>query len=91
MLINAISNLGHRGVFRKLRLDPGNYIIVTSTYRPNQAGEFFIRTFSKTGNTLGYDGKISFATFQTDPIHLTELVSVDTQLQNVNCQSTEPI
>ncbi|XP_029027866.1 calpain-12 [Betta splendens] len=42
-----------RGVLRKLRLDPGNYIIVTSTYRPNQPGDFFIRTFSKIGNTLG--------------------------------------
>ncbi|XP_047449259.1 calpain-12 [Mugil cephalus] len=42
-----------RGVWRKLRLDPGNYIIVASTYRPNQPGEFFVRIFSKTGNTLG--------------------------------------
>ncbi|XP_013878315.1 calpain-12 [Austrofundulus limnaeus] len=43
----------HRGVWRKLRLDPGNYIIVGSTYRPNQPGEFFIRIFSKIRNTLG--------------------------------------
>ncbi|XP_040902276.1 calpain-12 isoform X2 [Toxotes jaculatrix] len=42
-----------RGVWRKLRLDPGNYIIMASTYRPNQPGEFFVRIFSKTGNTLG--------------------------------------
>ncbi|XP_058489751.1 calpain-12 isoform X1 [Solea solea] len=42
-----------RGVWRKLHLDPGNFIIVASTYRPNQPGEFFIRIFSKTGNTLG--------------------------------------
>ncbi|XP_027136082.1 calpain-12 [Larimichthys crocea] len=42
-----------RGVWRKLHLDPGNYIIVASTYRPNQPGDFFIRIFSKTGNTLG--------------------------------------
>ncbi|XP_015806915.1 calpain-12 [Nothobranchius furzeri] len=42
-----------RGVWRKLRLDPGNYIIVGSTYRPNAPGEFFIRIFSKTSNTLG--------------------------------------
>lgn len=42
-----------RGVWRKLHLDPGNYIIVASTYRPNQQGEFFVRIFSKTGNTLG--------------------------------------
>ncbi|XP_007549553.2 calpain-12 [Poecilia formosa] len=42
-----------RGVWRKLRLDPGHYVIVGSTYRPNQPAEFFIRIFSKTRNTLG--------------------------------------
>ncbi|XP_034723711.1 calpain-12 [Etheostoma cragini] len=42
-----------RGVWKKLLLDPGNYIIVASTYQPNQPGEFFVRIFSKTGNTLG--------------------------------------
>ncbi|XP_008280745.1 calpain-12 [Stegastes partitus] len=42
-----------RGVWRKLHLDPGNYIIVASSYRPNQRGEFFVRIFSKIGNTLG--------------------------------------
>ncbi|XP_029964317.1 calpain-12 [Salarias fasciatus] len=42
-----------RGVWRKLHLDPGNYIIVASSYRPNQPGDFFVRIFSKTGNTLG--------------------------------------
>uniref|UniRef100_A0A3B4YFC6 Calpain 12 n=1 Tax=Seriola lalandi dorsalis TaxID=1841481 RepID=A0A3B4YFC6_SERLL len=42
-----------RGVWRKLHLDPGNYIITASTYRPNQPGEFFVRIFSKIKNTLG--------------------------------------
>ncbi|XP_072320022.1 calpain-12 [Eucyclogobius newberryi] len=42
-----------RGVWRKVHLDPGYYVIVASTYKPNQPGEFFIRIFSKTGNTLG--------------------------------------
>uniref|UniRef100_A0A665UGQ5 Calpain-2 catalytic subunit-like n=1 Tax=Echeneis naucrates TaxID=173247 RepID=A0A665UGQ5_ECHNA len=42
-----------RGVWRKLHLDPGNYIIVASTYRPNQFGDFFVRIFSKIRNTLG--------------------------------------
>ncbi|XP_035536180.1 calpain-12 [Morone saxatilis] len=45
--------MAQRGVWRKLHLYPGNYIIVASTYRPNQTGEFFVRIFSKTGNTLG--------------------------------------
>uniref|UniRef100_A0A7N5ZZD8 Calpain 12 n=1 Tax=Anabas testudineus TaxID=64144 RepID=A0A7N5ZZD8_ANATE len=42
-----------RGAYRRLRLDPGNYIIVASTFRPNQPGDFFVRIFSKIGNTLG--------------------------------------
>ncbi|KAK7882629.1 hypothetical protein WMY93_028803 [Mugilogobius chulae] len=42
-----------RGVWRKVHLDPGYYVIVASSYKPNQPGEFFIRIFSKTGNTLG--------------------------------------
>ncbi|AWO98952.1 putative calpain-1 catalytic subunit-like [Scophthalmus maximus] len=42
-----------RGVWRKMSLAPGNYIIVGSTYRPNKPGDFFVRIFSKTGNTLG--------------------------------------
>ncbi|XP_026171820.1 calpain-12 isoform X2 [Mastacembelus armatus] len=41
-----------RGVWRKMRLEPGNYIIVVSTFRPHQPGEFFVRIYSKTGNTL---------------------------------------
>uniref|UniRef100_A0A8D3ARF1 Calpain 12 n=1 Tax=Scophthalmus maximus TaxID=52904 RepID=A0A8D3ARF1_SCOMX len=30
-----------RGVWRKMSLAPGNYIIVGSTYRPNKPGDFF--------------------------------------------------
>uniref|UniRef100_A0A667XLQ3 Calpain 12 n=1 Tax=Myripristis murdjan TaxID=586833 RepID=A0A667XLQ3_9TELE len=32
-----------RGVWRKVHLDPGNYVIVASTYRPNKPGEFFLQ------------------------------------------------
>ncbi|XP_037324873.2 calpain-12 [Pungitius pungitius] len=42
-----------RGLCREMQLDPGNYIIMPSTFQPNQPGEFFVRIFSKTGNTLG--------------------------------------
>ncbi|TNN80429.1 Calpain-9 [Liparis tanakae] len=42
-----------RGSWRKLHLDPGHYVIISSTYRPNQRADFFVRIFSKTGNTLG--------------------------------------
>uniref|UniRef100_A0A8C7R959 Calpain 12 n=1 Tax=Oncorhynchus mykiss TaxID=8022 RepID=A0A8C7R959_ONCMY len=43
-----------RAVWRKVRLDPGNYVILASTYRPNVPAEFFLRVYSKTGNNLGY-------------------------------------
>lgn len=39
---------------RKVRLDPGNYAILASTYRPNVPAEIFLRVYSKTGNNLGY-------------------------------------
>ncbi|XP_019743225.1 calpain-12 isoform X1 [Hippocampus comes] len=42
-----------RAVWRKVHLDPGYYVLVASTYRPNQPGEFFVRIFSKTANSLG--------------------------------------
>ncbi|KAI5098411.1 calpain-like isoform X1 [Silurus meridionalis] len=42
-----------RAVWRKVHLDPGHYIIVASTQRPNQPGEFFLRIYAKNGNTLG--------------------------------------
>uniref|UniRef100_A0A4W5JZ32 Calpain 12 n=1 Tax=Hucho hucho TaxID=62062 RepID=A0A4W5JZ32_9TELE len=52
--------VGHSGkyqplmaVWRKLRLDPGNYVILASTARPNVPAEFFLRIYSKTGNNLG--------------------------------------
>ncbi|KAI5629657.1 calpain-like, partial [Silurus asotus] len=45
-----------RAVWRKVHLDPGHYIIVASTQRPNQPGEFFLRIYAKNGNTLGYAG-----------------------------------
>uniref|UniRef100_A0A4W5P4D4 Calpain 12 n=1 Tax=Hucho hucho TaxID=62062 RepID=A0A4W5P4D4_9TELE len=43
-----------RAVWREVRLDPGNYVILASTYSPNQPAEFFLRIYSKTGNNLGY-------------------------------------
>nr|XP_020444843.1 calpain-2 catalytic subunit-like [Monopterus albus] len=42
-----------RNVVCKLRLDPGNYIIVAFNKDPKQSRKFLVRTFSKTGNTLG--------------------------------------
>ncbi|XP_061639271.1 calpain-12 [Phyllopteryx taeniolatus] len=42
-----------RAVWRKVHLDLGYYVLVASTYRPNQPGEFFVRIFSKTVNSLG--------------------------------------
>uniref|UniRef100_A0A3P9CJH7 Calpain 12 n=1 Tax=Maylandia zebra TaxID=106582 RepID=A0A3P9CJH7_9CICH len=62
---------GQRGVWRKMRLDPGTYVIVVSTYRPNIPGEFFVRTFSKIGNTLetqDFACTSSFSQVMTAPV-----------------------
>uniref|UniRef100_A0A673XED9 Calpain 12 n=1 Tax=Salmo trutta TaxID=8032 RepID=A0A673XED9_SALTR len=37
-----------RAVWREVRLDPGNYVILASTSSPNQPAEFFLRIYSKT-------------------------------------------
>uniref|UniRef100_A0A673IVA9 Calpain-1 catalytic subunit-like n=1 Tax=Sinocyclocheilus rhinocerous TaxID=307959 RepID=A0A673IVA9_9TELE len=43
-----------RSVWRKVHLEPGSYVILASTYRPNQQGEFFLRVYTKTGNIQGF-------------------------------------
>jgi calpain, invertebrate len=37
-----------RGMNCRLRLTPGNYLIVPSTYKPDEEGEFIIRVFSES-------------------------------------------
>uniref|UniRef100_A0AAY4E748 Uncharacterized protein n=1 Tax=Denticeps clupeoides TaxID=299321 RepID=A0AAY4E748_9TELE len=41
-----------RGVWRRVLLEPGQYIIVVSTQKPNVPGDFFLRVYTKSGNTL---------------------------------------
>ncbi|XP_062861104.1 calpain-12 [Trichomycterus rosablanca] len=54
-----------RAVWRRVHLDPGHYIIVASTQRPNQPGDFFLRIYAKKGNTLGVPGINCTTTFNT--------------------------
>ncbi|KAL2100144.1 hypothetical protein ACEWY4_004538 [Coilia grayii] len=44
-----------RGVYKRLNLEPGNYVLVPSTYKPNVPGDFFLRIYAKTGNTLEHE------------------------------------
>ncbi|XP_015196370.2 calpain-12 [Lepisosteus oculatus] len=62
-----------RGVRKKVKLEPGHYVIVTSSYKPNVEGSFFLRIYAKTGNELGnqggFDCSSEFATVvQAEPI-----------------------
>uniref|UniRef100_A0A9J8AUL7 Calpain 12 n=1 Tax=Cyprinus carpio carpio TaxID=630221 RepID=A0A9J8AUL7_CYPCA len=43
-----------RSVWRKVHLEPGSYVLLASTYRPNLQGEFFLRVYTKTGNIQGF-------------------------------------
>ncbi|XP_051512377.1 calpain-12 [Myxocyprinus asiaticus] len=43
-----------RSVWRKVHLEPGSYVIMASTYRPNLQGEFFLRIYTKTSNIQGF-------------------------------------
>ncbi|MBN3319065.1 CAN1 protein, partial [Atractosteus spatula] len=62
-----------RGVRKKVKLEPGHYVIVVSSYKPNVEGSFFLRIYAKTGNELGnqggFDCSSAFATVvQAEPI-----------------------
>nr|NP_001286613.1 Calpain-A, isoform D [Drosophila melanogaster]AHN56408.1 Calpain-A, isoform D [Drosophila melanogaster] len=53
-----------REVCARFKLPPGHYLIVPSTFDPNEEGEFIIRVFSETQNNMeenddhvGYGGK----------------------------------
>lgn len=49
MLLGAYIN--KREVTGRFRVQPGNYILIPSTYEQNKEGEFLVRIFSEGGST----------------------------------------
>ncbi|CAL8353620.1 unnamed protein product [Lota lota] len=72
--------LPQRAVWQMLNLEPGNYVIVASIYKPNIPGEFFLRIFSKTGNTLGtqdFTCSSSLLMVMSEPVSHVDRVTVE--------------
>jgi calpain len=47
------SYINSREVTKRFRVDPGNYLIIPSTYDANKACDFLIRTFTETMHVDG--------------------------------------
>ena len=39
--------INSREVFNKLELDPGRYVVIPSTFDPNNDGEFMLRIYTE--------------------------------------------
>uniref|UniRef100_UPI00358E4665 calpain-8-like n=1 Tax=Myxine glutinosa TaxID=7769 RepID=UPI00358E4665 len=89
-----------REVTSRLRLPPGRYVILPSTYYPEEEADFFLRTYAKRGNSkitrssnCFMGRKMPFPTFKsfprTDFSAPEEAVEISTELKNKNGDITE--
>lgn len=46
------SFINSREVFVRMELDPGRYLLIPSTFEPNQVSEFLVRVYTDHGNSL---------------------------------------
>ena len=55
MVAKSDSFINAREVVGRFCLDPGNYVIVPSTFYPHEEGQFLLRLFSEKKHDGGYD------------------------------------
>ena len=61
-----------RQVNTRVKLTPGTYVIIPTTYKPNMEADFLLRIFSEKASTnyksLQDDDRVSIGSFTEDPI-----------------------
>ncbi|XP_078063284.1 calpain-3-like, partial [Mustelus asterias] len=72
--------INSRSVARRFQLPPGDYVIVPTTFKRNQEGEFLLRIFAKRNN-VSRENSTTTAAFNTE-VTWTEVDAPNTTLLN---------
>ncbi|KAH9512849.1 hypothetical protein Btru_036752 [Bulinus truncatus] len=64
----------HREVTKRFSLSPGTYIIIPSTVRPGEEGEFILRVFTEKKEDIGVQERVAF--IPTKPVVKDQLLDL---------------
>uniref|UniRef100_A0A3Q3VYC4 Calpain catalytic domain-containing protein n=1 Tax=Mola mola TaxID=94237 RepID=A0A3Q3VYC4_MOLML len=76
-----------REIVLRSSLPPGHYIIIPSTFEPNQQGEFLLRVLTEQGNTHGFCKPVHLYNLLTEVIQGGVLAGSEKYLTLEHCKS----